>query len=360
METISPAECDIRAGDLLQTGFWGAFKSDFGWKPHHVSWNGEAILVLQRKLAGPTSFLYVPRGPSLASVPEPGRTASLADLARELKTLSAGSVFARFDPPWSTVETIDPGDEKPASANDVPRPSLGAPFRRASMDIQPPDTVIVDLAEGDGVRSDENLLATMKPKWRYNIRLASKKGVSVSDEGIDAMDVFYELYLATSRRDRIAVHPKSYYLRLLSLAREYGPGAPDLRLWIARHEGRPIAAIITSFKNGQAVYLYGASGGEKRNLMPAYALQWEAMRAARDCGCTSYDMYGIPPRADPSHPMSGLYRFKTGFGGRIAHFAGSWDYPFHTLPYAAYRVAESARKYWFKRWMKRGGRANAG
>ena len=87
--------------------------------------------------------------------------------------------------------------------------------------------------------------------------------------------------------------------------------------------------------------------------MPTYALQWAAMRAAKKAGCIKYDLYGIPPTDDPEHPMAGLYRFKTGFGGEIAHRAGSWDLPLMPIAYRGFRAAESARSWWFKSFTKR-------
>jgi lipid II:glycine glycyltransferase (peptidoglycan interpeptide bridge formation enzyme) len=201
------------------------------------------------------------------------------------------------------------------------------------------------------------MLSAMKPKWRYNIRLAEKKGVSVEEGGAEGVGEFYELYRATSARDRIAIHPESYYRRFMELAAERrkagDPGAPDARLWIARHEGAALAAIVTLFFGREAVYLYGASSDEKRNLMPAYALQWAAMRAAKRAGCSSYDLFGIPPRDDPGHPMSGLFRFKSGFGGAIVRRPGSWDYALRAIPYALFRGAERARRWWYKEASKR-------
>lgn len=59
----------------------------------------------------------------------------------------------------------------------------------------------------------------------------------------------------------------------------------------------------------RATYLYGASSSSMRNLMPTYALQWKAMQIAKKCDCTEYNMFGVSPNPDPSHPMYGLYRF---------------------------------------------------
>ena len=370
---------------FLQSAFWGRFKEGFGWKARHfvVESGGAApgqpgrapcgLLVMERSLYPGLRFAYVPHGPSADLSPEE-REAWLAGLASALKPLlPASTLFLRFDPPWYETEAVSdnarPDADEDSSAMDapaavaraaapaVPRPVLGRPFRRAAADIQPPDTVLLDLA-GD----EADILEGMKPKWRYNIRLAEKKGVTVSEARASgdwqpALSKFYELYRETSERDHIALHPESYYRALFELAAQEGQGSgpryPDLRVWTASHEGEALACIITVFWGSQAVYLYGASSNEKRNLMPAYALQWAAIRAARDSGCSEYDFYGIPPTDDPCHPMAGLYRFKTGFGGRIVHRAGSWDYPLRPAAYSAFRAAESARTWYYKDFRKR-------
>jgi lipid II:glycine glycyltransferase (peptidoglycan interpeptide bridge formation enzyme) len=74
--------------------------------------------------------------------------------------------------------------------------------------------------------------------------------------------------------------------------------------------------------------------------MAPYALQWEAICRAKSHGCTEYDMFGIAPYPSPSHPLYGLYRFKTGFGGSILHRMGCWDYPLNSARYDMYRTAE--------------------
>ncbi len=117
---------------------------------------------------------------------------------------------------------------------------------------------------------------------------------------------------------------------------------------MASFEGENLAAIITLFTKNQAIYLYGASSNSHRNLMPAYLLQWQAIQDAKNHGCQSYDFYGIPPTDDENHPMHGLYRFKTGFGGEIVHRTGSMDVNLSPL-YAPYAVAEKLRLIWFKK-----------
>jgi lipid II:glycine glycyltransferase (peptidoglycan interpeptide bridge formation enzyme) len=356
---VSQVEDDAEAvASFLQSDFWGEFKAEHGWRPFRLWVEAFAsraqILVLVRHLPAGFCFAYIPHGPEMEIAAE-NRTLFLAELSEALRPfVPRGCLFIRYDPPWYAIEEIDGDHEDAVHSLDVEdmRPLIGRPLRRAAADVQPPDTVLIDLRP-----SEEDILAAMKSKWRYNVRLAEKKGVVVHEAGIEAVPEFYKLYRATSVRDKIALHPESYYSRMFSLASDRSaagfPGTPDIRLWIARHEGQALAAIVTLFRADRAVYLYGASSDEKRNLMPAYALQWAAMRAAKAAGCAQYDLFGIPPTDDAEHPMSGLYRFKTGFGGEIAHRAGSWDYPLRALAYALFRAAERSRSWWFKDYKKR-------
>ena len=124
-----------------------------------------------------------------------------------------------------------------------------------------------------------------------------------------------------------------------------------MRLYIAEHENDALAAVIVLFAKNEAVYLYGASSNVKRNLMPAYLLQWTAVLQAKRAGCLTYDFYGMPPTDDEKHPMHGLYRFKTGFGGKIIHRPGSIDVPLSPL-YVPFALAERLRMFYHKRLKK--------
>ncbi|OHD20511.1 MAG: hypothetical protein A2064_13985, partial [Spirochaetes bacterium GWB1_66_5] len=254
----------------------------------------------------------------------------------------AGCLFLRFDLPWVL---------RPEGLGADPTAGLrAAGLRKAPMDVQPPDTVVLDLGY-----EEESLLAAMKAKTRYNIGLAAKKGVRVEEGGAADLPAWYELYRQTARRDRITLHDYEYYRRQFELAQAGGApagGGPELKLLLARHEGDLLAGILLAVHGRAATYLYGASSDAKRNLMPAYALQWEAIRIARRQGCLTYDLFGIPPSQDPAHPMHGLYRFKTGFGGRLVSRPGCWDFPYRRAAYAAYAVAERARAWYYRRFRK--------
>ena len=329
---------------FLQSGFWGSFKARFGWnaRSFELVWKSEnrrSLLVIRRRLGPLISLAYVPWGPELPedfpSDPE-ARNLALEELAEALKAyLTRDTAFIRFDPPWYS-EGVG-----------TPPPELAPPFVRAAADIQAPDTVLVSL-EG----SKDEILGRMKNKWRYSSRLALKRGVVIRRPDEKGLAIFYSLLKETARRDGISIHNMEYYQTLFSHCREYGENnsrehgspAPTLHLYTAEHERDTLAAIVVLFRGKEAIYLYGASSEKKRNLMASYALQVKAMEDAKEMGCTEYDLFGIPPKEDPSHPMAGLYRFKTGFGGRIIHRPGSWDYPYRPFLMKLFNFLESLRK----------------
>jgi lipid II:glycine glycyltransferase (peptidoglycan interpeptide bridge formation enzyme) len=290
------------------------------------------LLALTRKAARLFTIAYVPFGPVFD--PRTGRGEYLRRIASALRPhLPRGTVFLRFDLPW----------EKSGEA-----PGEGDGARKSRDDIQPPSTVIVDLSP-----PLEGILSGMKSKTRYNIRLAAKKGVVVSEGGGGDMEAWYGIYRETSRRDRIAIHARSYYEDLFLQAREYRGAAPRVMLLLARAEEELLAGNIVILWKKSAVYLTGASSGEKRNLMPTYALQWEAMKKARESGCTAYDLFGVPPLPDPDHPMYGLFQFKTGFSEKVTERWGTWDVPFLPVRFRAYAAAEAARLFFFRVLKKR-------
>lgn len=353
--------CDsLKTNTFLQSKFWTSFKESHGWKAFHfvakisssdksqfnddflckndgINKEKEIVLpfvILVRSFKKLFSIAYSALAPNLDFLKNPYESSSdfLKELSEAIKPfLPKNTLFIRFDPPLNTE----------GEANFPPL--LHKPAKKASAAVQPPDSVILNI-EPDC----DTLLSAMKAKWRYNIKLAEKKGVEVSVNGIEALDRFYLLYKQTSDRDGIALHAKSYYEDLLLRAKDASNSA-DVRLYLASHEGTDLAGIITIFLADEAVYLYGASSNEKRNLMPAYALQWQAIKDAKLAGCKRYDFYGIPPCDDPSHPMYGLYRFKTGFGGTIIHRVGSWDIPIKPFLYSGFRFLEKLRAIWFKR-----------
>ena len=280
----------------------------------------------------------------------------LSELAKALKPeLPSNTIAIRFDPDvsFSTPEDRDLFNYGMKMVSYADKLKL----RKNSVDIQPPDSTLVDLTG-----SEEEILEKMHSKWRYNIRLSERKGVVIhrylgNDINLsEKFDKFYELTKITNARDGNASHAKAYYADLIkSSADEISKGrdVPVISLYIAEHEGEEIASIMTLFSHDEAIYLYGASSNNKRNLMPNHLLQWTAMKDAKAYGSKYYDMYGLPPEGkDENHPMHGLYMFKANFGGKNIHRTGSWDIPLKFV-YRPYSAAEKLRAFWHKKVIKK-------
>jgi lipid II:glycine glycyltransferase (peptidoglycan interpeptide bridge formation enzyme) len=189
--------------------------------------------------------------------------------------------------------------------------------------VQPLRTIVLDLTPDEGT-----LLAQMKEKWRYNVRLAGRRGVTVREADSQAdVQRWYRLLQATGERDQFGIHTYEYYLRVWELFRP----RDEVQLLLAEHDGQLLAGIFAGIFGRQALYLYGASSDEQRHLMPNYLLQWEAIRRARQQGSQFYDFCGIPETDAETEAMVGVYRFKRGWGGRVVQFPGGYQQVYRPL-----------------------------
>jgi lipid II:glycine glycyltransferase (peptidoglycan interpeptide bridge formation enzyme) len=333
---------------VFQTAYWGQVKSRLGWKPVAFDFNASTgqrgdVMILLKTLAHDCAVACVPQGPERG--PDPERYGIFLEaLSRELvKHLDATVAFIRYDLPWESAYALDAEDEEtwcgyPDALLRALRMNIGTrtwPFYKTPMDLTVADAVVIDLA-----RSEEDIFKAMKPKTRYNIRLARRKGVSVFKSPGENLPLFYQLYVQTARRNNF---PPSSYRHFNALFSEvaHNPGAPEILLLLAARERDILAGAIIAISGRRATYLYGASADEGRNLMGSYAMHWEAIRLAKRTGCLTYDMGSVSPVADPIHPFYGMYRFKTGFGGKITHRNGTWDYPIHKNRYSAFSNYEA-------------------
>lgn len=337
-----------------QTLFWAMFKSESGWSflRFKIEWEkgapcesqSEFSVLLRAFGKSPFKFYiaYVPLFPVFSKqTNQENAREILLELKENLQTsLPSSTLMIRFD-----ADLIFPDDKKRDEFN---KKLASTKLVKAKNDIQPPDSVVIDLAS-----SEEELLAKMKNKWRYNVNLAARKGVEIkiydaeSDGFETAFDEFYKIFLVTAQRDKISIHSPNYYRLLFEIDRKMN-GGKTVKLFSAYHEGKMLASIVVLFAKNEAVYLYGASSNEKRQFMPTYLLQWQAIIEAKKYGSARYDLYGIPPNEDKNHPMAGLYRFKTGFGGRKIHRIGSFDLPLKKV-YFAFSLLENLRAFYHKK-----------
>lgn len=312
-------------GHLLQSCQWAQFKSRHAWSACRVIAREQGQIaagaqVLFRRI-GPVSVAYVPKGP-VVDWENAALAAAVVDglhaICRQRR-----AVFLRVEPdlPYS-----------PALAQRL----AALKFRHAGK-VQPLSTLVLDID-----RDPEEILAGMKPKTRYNIRLAERKGVQVREGAEADVSVFYRLSQITSLRDDFPIHAEAYYRD----AYRTFVAADMARLLLAEYNGEVIAGLMVFAFGPTAWYMYGASSNRYRNVMPNHLLQWRAIRWAQARGCKVYDFWGIPDEigqdptlaalaAQRSDGLWGVYRFKEGFGGRVVRYVGAYDYAYVPIIYAA-------------------------
>lgn len=343
---------------LLQTYEWGQVKAKHGWEPIYVVWSNTfyrsymsdeldkldlsdvvaAAMVLKRRIpirgfAARLNILYIPKGPLMDWSDEPLRERVMDDLQSFAKR--QGAIFLKIDPDVVLGTGVSGGEG--AVEENSGQVVMSALKRRgwlfSSDQIQFRNTVLIDLSP-----SEEALLARMKQKTRYNVRLAVKKGVTVRLGSRDDLSMLYKMYAETSVRDGFVIRDEGYYQSVWQtfMAPSTVHGQPSAQPLIAEVDGEPVAAIFVFYFARRAYYVYGMSREAHREKMPNYLLQWEAMRQAKAAGCGVYDLWGAPEVFDESDPMWGVFRFKEGLGGQVVRTLGAWDYAAKPLWYKMY------------------------
>ena len=184
-------------------------------------------------------------------------------------------------------------------------------------------------------KTEDEIFSAFHQKTRYNIRLATKKGVEVKEGTKENLKEFYKIMVETGERDNFLIRSLSYFEKM------YDEMAPKhMKLLMAYHDNEPIAGIIPIMYGNKTWYLYGASSNKHRNLMPNYLLQWTMIKEAIENKCDMYDFRGVSGVVDESHPQYGLYRFKKGFNADFTEFIGEIYIPYKPIKYKLYKIAE--------------------
>lgn len=280
---------------IEQTKNWAEFrKSAKGEKFYEV----DEVFVQKIPLPFGKCWLYVNRG----------EVVDLTDLAKK-----TNAVFARFEVPYLKESGT----------------KFNKKLHKAHAHYQPDTTLIIDLS-----KNEDEILAQMKPKGRYNIKLAEKKGVKII-ESKDAAE-FYKILKQTTQRDKFSGHNKEFYQKMIDMIE----GA---KLYYAQYEGQMIAGVIATFYKDTAVYYYGASSNEYRNVMAPYLLQWHTICMAKAKGCMEYDFLGIAPEGAKNHPWHGVTEFKKKFGGEIIEYEEAKELIFEPFWYYLIRAVKFIR-----------------
>lgn len=289
---------------------------------------GALLVIVERAPVLGRPYLYAPRGPVVTDPGGPALAALLARAAEEARR--TGSFMLKIEP--NVVDGDAAWLAALADLGFVVNPYATHPRRSWTLDIRP---------------DEATLLSNMKDKWRYNIRLAGRKGVVVRtanplDESAFTADLatFYTIYRETAQRDGIFIHEQAHYDDFLRLY-----GARDAAaLLIAEFEGAPIAALIVARCGPVATYMFGASSNRERNRMPNHLLQWTAINWAKSRGCHLYDFRAIAEVLEPDEDMYSLYTYKQGFGGESLFTLTTHDLPYQAPVYWAYRRTLTAKR----------------
>lgn len=312
---------------LLQTSSWARVKEHYGWKSIPIKWEDEnskviaMALVLKRQIQIgrfklPISMLYIPKGPILDWEDQELVHLVLKDLAKLAKDENAFLIKIEPEIPQFIVTNDKEPEEKQLTPFVSTSFMVSEGWVFSNNQIQFRNSVLIDLK-----RSEDEILAEMKQKTRYNIRLSSRKGVVVEEGTAEDFETLYQLYAETSVRDGFVIRSKDYYLTVWETFYQEGQLTP----LIAKFDGVPLAGLLLFHFHKTAYYIYGMSTNLHRNLMPTYLLQWEAIRKGKALGCEVYDLWGAPNTLTEEDDMWGVYRFKLGLGGTTVGTIGAWD-----------------------------------
>lgn len=367
---VEPEEIEAiqKSNIVQQTAFWARVKYNQGIQPYAFRYKAsddllfpsnhkkrtiqDDLLVLVKHIDEKYCVAYVPYGPKDEPDSE-NHGVFLEELSEVLRShLPKNCILIRFDLPWENQWSKEE-DYYDENGNWMGPPTVrNQEYRlnfkthqwnlvKCQTNILPSNTIFLNLT-----LNSDYLMGKMKPKTRYNIKLSKRKGVNVQNYGMDKLDIWYDLYQQTANRNGITLHDKEYFYSVLATHTKDLSSPVDVQLLMADYNGEYLAAMFLLLSKKRGTYLYGASSDAKRNLMATYALQWGAIQAAQQAGCEEYDMFGTAPNGNPSHPMHGLYRFKSGFGGKLFHRMGCWDYPLNQEKYAVFRAQEvTSQKY---------------
>lgn len=317
--------------NILQSWAWGEFQESLGnkvWR-FRVTENNQTIaqlLAIRLSLGFGKNIIYAPRD-ILINKTQPAhyQHQAIKMIVQKIKEIAPeeNAILFRIEP------TILKDDPTMLSIYQ----SVG--FVQSNRSMQPTENWLVDISVGEN-----NILAQMKPKTRYNIRIAEKKDIkAVISQNIDDIQIFNKLNKETSARGQFVPHSDMYYKKQLEVLDNHNL----LTLFIAYFNDIPLAAILVSFFGKKAMYLHGVSSHLHKDRMASYALHWIAIQTAKEQGCDIYDMGGVDHTG--KHPSwSGITRFKEGFGGKTITYIGALELPLNPSWFKVYRLMRLFRK----------------
>jgi len=301
--------------NIFQSKEWEEFKLSTGYQK---SYRIGDILVLQKNLPLGYTMLYSPMVNQESKI----KNQEFFEKIREIG-IQNRSIFYRL--------------ELDVPVHDSQFIIHNSGLRKAFEEMQPEHTLVLNLSE-----SEDKILSQMKPKGRYNIRVAERQNVLVEKD--DSVDFFYDMYSKTGRRHKITYRAKSYFQKLLEILVKSSYASVYNAYVKKGSQKTPLASAIIVYSGKKAIYMFGSSSDEHKNLMAPYKLHWQIIKDAKKAGFETYDFFGVAPDNNPSHPWAGVTRFKKQFGGRQIATFGSYDLIFKPLAYLSFKIAEKIRR----------------
>jgi len=306
----------------LQSWEWGEFRARIGQKVRRLGvFDGKKLIsayqvTIHQIPHTDYSVVYFPRGP----LPDKTMLEALTKIGRE-----ENAIFVKMEPAIQKKSGFAEIDHFLKANNCRPGKPIFSKY-----------TFWIDLT-----KKDADLLSAMHPKTRYNLRLAQKYGISVSEENSqEAFETHLKLHLETAKRQGFYSHTADYHRKMWEVL------FPQkiAHLLIARYKGKPLVSWILFVFNNVLYYPYGGSSREYREMMPSYAMMWEAIQFGKKQGCSLFDLWGsLGPDPSPSDPWFGFHRFKMGFSPTLIEFIGAYDLVLNPPLYRLYHLADTVR-----------------
>lgn len=307
---------------FLQSFFWSDFKRSIGWETYKIGMkkDGELIggaVIMKFHFSKTKNFLYIPEGPVL-----------------DYKSPDAEEIFHALISEIDAVANLT-GDDLTTHLRIEPRlsgdnvPTFFKKFRKAPYNMEPRHTRMLNLDV-----SEEELLAKMKPKGRYNIKIAQREKVSVRTVELHkkTAELFMEVYEPTTERNKFEGKNLKYFQRLFEHLHATQSGA----LFIAEYNKKILAAALVILYGNRVTYFFGGSSNKDRNKMAPYLLHWEIARYAKAHVYKWYDFWGVAPPNAKDHGWKGLTQFKEKFGGEFFEYTGAYDFIYNKKLYAEF------------------------
>lgn len=296
-------------GHIIQSWEWGQFRQKVGLDLVRLGYfEGNKLICGFQLTFHPVPFFpktigYFPKGP----MPDKKMVEALREIGRK-----KNAAFIKVEPNVIAIENL-----KASRSNlEVKIENLGLIPSKKSLFTK--YNFLIDLT-----KTEEQLLAAMHPKTRYNIGVAQKKGVEIYESTKDEdFEIYLKLYFETTKRQKYFGHTPGYHKLLwetLTLSKM-------ARLLIAKYMGKPLVAWMLLNFGDTIYYPYGGSSVEYKEVMASNLVAWEAIKLGKKMGMRVFDMWGaLAPDASENDPWYGFHRFKTGYGPEHVEYIGTYD-----------------------------------